>query len=642
MQQSPDNQKNLLTAIVLSVLVLLAWNYFYAGPKMQQEQERKKQEQARSAPTTPQPGAPGVAPQPGAPQATPQPGVPRPSPSPAGSVPRPSGPVLASISRDAALKAAPRAVLETPNLMGSVSLKGGRIDDLVLRAYHETVSPKSPKVVMFSPPASPSPYYAEFGWIPAPGIAAKLPTQDTVWKQVDPKARLTDKTPLELVWDNGAGLVFKRTISVDDSYMFKVVDTVENKTGQELRLQHYGLIRMDGTPKIQGFFILHEGLLGVLGKDGLQEITFSDAADKKGIDKSFKGVTGGWLGITEKYWASVLIPPQKTSYEGQLHGSPKAGARREVFQAVYLRDVLVVPAGGTAQSEGQLFAGAKQLAIVDGYEKKYGIEKFNLLIDWGWFFFITKPLFRLLEWLYGIFGNFGIAILVATVLVKLAFFPLANKSYESMSKMKKLQPEMERIRDRFKDDKVRMQQAMMELYQKEKINPMAGCLPILLQIPVFFALYKVLFVTIDMRHAPFFGWIRDLSAPDPTSLFNLFGLLPYNVPEFLHIGVWPIIMGVTMWFQMQLNPQQPDPIQQKIFNWMPVMFTFLLASFPAGLVIYWTWNNILSIAQQSLIMKKQGVDIPLAENLSKSLGWLSRLRGGGPKDGPGSKKNPAE
>jgi len=307
---------------------------------------------------------------------------------------------------------------------------------------------------------------------------------------------------------------------------------------------------------------------------------------------------------------------------------PKSGTTREAFQADYLRAGLVIAQGAKKSVESRIFAGAKKVKLIEEYEAKLGIKQFELMIDWGWFYFITKPLYHLIDWLYRLLGNFGLAILAVTVLVKLAFFPLANKSYESMAKMKKLQPEMEILKDRFKDDKAGLQQEMMKLYQKEKINPLAGCLPILVQIPVFFALYKVLFVSIDMRHAPFYGWIRDLSAPDPTSIFNLFGLLPFLVPDYLHVGAWPLVMGITMWLQMQLNPPQPDPTQQMIFNWMPVMFTFLLASFPAGLVIYWAWNNILSMLQQAYIMKKQGVPVPLKENLTRMLQPVLGLIGG--------------
>ncbi len=615
MMQQDDNQKNLLLAIVLSVAVLLGWQVFYAGPKMEQERARQQQTQhpQQSAPGQASQGVPGQAPGVGAP---PVPGA-----------AQPGAPV---VTRDAALKASPRVAVETPSLKGSIALKGGRIDDLVLAKYREKVEPTSPNVVLFSPADSPEPYFAEQGWVAGAGLTLKLPDRDTVW-QVASGSTLSPERPVTLTWDGGQGLKFQRRISVDANYMFTTEDEVENKTGADVTLFPYARIYRLGTPVIQGFYILHEGPIGVIGESGLQEFAYSDML-KDGGGKTIDKATGGWLGITDKYWAAALIPDQSAEFRANFSGIKKNGNQKEAFQTDYLRTALTVPAGGKATAEGRLFAGAKQVNIVEGYEQTYGIKKFDRLIDWGWFYFITKPLFHLINWLAGLFAGigltapFGLAILATTVLVKAAFFPLANKSYESMAKMKKLQPDMERLREQYKDDRARQQQELMALYQKQKINPMSGCLPIVLQIPVFFALYKVLFVTIDMRHAPFYGWIKDLSAPDPTSLFNLFGLLPFAVPEFLHVGAWPILMGITMWVQMQLNPQQPDPIQQKIFNWMPVMFTFMLASFPSGLVIYWAWNNILSLLQQYAIMRKNGTEV----HLWKNLGVEKWMKGKGP------------
>jgi YidC/Oxa1 family membrane protein insertase len=354
---------------------------------------------------------------------------------------------------------------------------------------------------------------------------------------------------------------------------------------------------------------LHEGLIGVVD-DGLQEISYSSALEDQ--PETFKS-ENGWLGITDKYWATAMVPAQNIPFEAKFSGSDNGGKKR--FQSDYLMSAMNIAPGATVNVSGQIFAGAKEVNVVDSYASTYNIPKFDLLIDWGWFYFLTKPLFYALDYFFRLVGNFGVSILIVTVLIKLILFPLANKSYVSMSRMKKLAPEMQKIKERYGDDRMRQQQAMMDLYKKEKVNPASGCLPILVQIPVFFALYKVLFVTIEMRHAPFFGWIKDLSAPDPTSIFNLFGLIPWDPPLFLMVGIWPIIMGVTMWFQMKLNPAPPDPIQQKIFTWMPVVFTYMLASFPSGLVIYWAWNNFLSILQQSAIMWRQGVDIPLLENL---------------------------
>jgi len=608
MQQDQEHQKNLLLAIVLSVIVLLGWQMFYAGPKLKEEQERRQRIQQEQALSKEQPGAPrsGPATVPGA--------------APPGVAPS-AVPMAPAPTRELALAGTARTRIDTPSLRGSIALTGGRIDDLVLAKYHESVDPQSPNVVLFSPSGAPHPYYAEYGWVAAGGSAQPLPGRDTVWR-AERDGPLTPGAPVTLVWDNGQGLVFRRTIAVDQDYLFTVTDEVENKSGAEVVLYPYALISRHGMPKTEGYYILHEGLIGVLGEAGLQELTYSDVL-KEGGSKPFKQVKGGgWLGITDKYWAAALIPDQKAPYSATLGGSKEGGKER--FQTDFLLDAVTVPPGARRAVTSNLFAGAKQMSLIEGYRDKLGARQFDLLIDWGWFYFITKPLFKLLHWLSQVFGNYGLAILATTVLVKLAFFPLANKSYESMAKMKKLQPEMEKIRDRFKDDRVRQQQELMALYKNEKVNPASGCLPIILQIPVFFALYKVLFVTIDMRHAPFFGWIKDLSAPDPTSLFNLFGLLPFSVPDFLLIGVWPVIMGVTMWVQMQLNPQQPDPVQQKIFNWMPVIFTFMLASFPSGLVIYWAWNNVLSLIQQYYIMQRNGAEIHLWKNLGMDK-WQARL-----------------
>jgi YidC/Oxa1 family membrane protein insertase len=606
MQQDQDNQKNLLLAIVLSVAVLLGWQMFYAGPKLKEEQERRQRIQQEQTKAGEQPGAPKAAPD-AKTGVAPQQGV------------APASTGIATVSREAALKASPRVRIETPSLQGSISLKGARIDDLVLAKYRETVNPSSPNVELLSPSGSPHPYYAESGWVAGTGVTQPMPGPDTEW-QVESGGALTPAAPVVLVWDNGQGLVFRRRITVDADYLFTITDAVENKGAEAVVLYPFSLISRHGTPKTEGFYILHEGLIGVVGDAGLQELHYADVL-KEGGSKTFKK-TGGWIGITDKYWATALIPDQKAAYDAKLGGTKVGG--KEYYQTDYLMGGVTIAPGATGSTTNNLFAGAKEVRVVEAYGEKLQAQKFDLLIDWGWFYFITKPLYKLLHWLSHIFGNYGLAILATTVLVKLAFFPLANKSYESMAKMKKLQPEMEKIRERFKDDRVRQQQELMALYKNEKINPMAGCLPIVLQIPVFFALYKVLFVTIDMRQAPFFGWIKDLSAPDPTSLFNLFGLLPYQVPDVLHVGVWPLIMGATMWVQMQLNPQQPDPMQQRIFNWMPVIFTFMLASFPSGLVIYWAWNNVLSLIQQYTIMRKNGTEIHLWKNLGADK-WKARL-----------------
>ncbi|NND50452.1 MAG: membrane protein insertase YidC, partial [Rhizobiales bacterium] len=433
-------------------------------------------------------------------------------------------------------------------------------------------------------------------------------TSTTEW-QLESGNRLTPGNPVVLSWDNGAGLSFRRTITVDELYMFNVTQSVQNNGTTPVTLYPYALVSRHGVPSDAfNFYILHEGLVGFIGEDGLQEIDYDDVTD--GNSYSFSA-TGGWLGITDKYWAAVVAPDQRLPYKARF----TSYGDRPVFQTDFLGSAVAIAPGAVSEITSQTFAGAKRVSVVDGYAAQYGLLNFDLLIDWGWFYFITKPMFLLLDWLNGFIGNFGLAILAATVLIKLAFFPLANKAYKSMSGMKKLQPEMVKLRERYKDDRVKQQQELMALYKKEKINPMSGCLPIVIQIPVFFALYKVLFVTIEMRHQPFFGWIQDLSAPDPTSLFNLFGLIPWDPPSLLMIGGWPLVMGLTMFIQMRLNPAPPDPIQQQIFNWMPLFFTFLLAQFAAGLVIYWAWNNALSVLQQYVIMRRMGVKVELWDNI---------------------------
>ena len=624
----PDSQKNMILAIVLSLAVLLGWQYIFVYPK---EQERRRQAQIeRSTVPSAQTGS-GVA-------SGTTPGT---APIVGGTLPGNAVPTN-GLSRTAAIALSPRIPLATSNLTGSIALKGGRIDDLVLAKYRETTEPTSANVVLFEPSGAKEAYFAEFGWIAGAGQTLVVPTRDTLWQQQG-QGTLTPTTPIVLTYDNGQGQLFKRSIALDDKFMFTVKDEVENKAATPIVVQPYGKIFRLGTPKTQGFAVLHEGLIGVLSSDtsvGLQEINYADLTkeaanrekEKKTAigEKSFAATKGGWLGFTDKYWAAVLIPPQTATYDAHLTGYKAVpGAQEEGFQSDYLLEAVTVAANSTHAAQSQLFAGAKEVRTINAYGEA-GIKRFDLMIDWGWSHFIAKPMFWLIEKLSALLGNFGLAILAVTVLAKAAFFPLANKSYEAMAKMKKMQPEMERIKEQFKDDRERQQKEMMKLYSEHKINPASGCLPMLLQFPVFFALYKVLFVTIDMRHAPFYGWVKDLSSADPSNLFNLFGLLPFNpvaipvIGEYLHLGFWPMVMGATMWMTMQLNPQQADPMQQKIFNWMPVLFTFTMASFPAGLVIYWAWSNILSLGQQYYIMQKNGADIHLWKNLGIDK-WIEKV-----------------
>jgi YidC/Oxa1 family membrane protein insertase len=606
--------KNTILAIVLSLIVVVGWQYFVGYPQMEKqrrEAELKQQEQAQLHPGT----APSTTP---APQTGSAPAVPG---SPAAAAPTPDH------AREAVIAASPRVAIDTARLNGSIDLKGARIDNLSLEQYRETIDPNSPPIVLLSPSGSPEAYYAEFGWVPAPGTTEKMPGPDTVWTQ-DGSGALRVDHPIALTYDNGTGLVFRRSIAVDDRYLFTIKDEVQNRSANPVTLFPYALISRHGTPKTLGYYILHEGLIGVMGDQGLQTETYKKIEENK---EQHWDVTNAWLGFTDKYWAAALLP----DIDARVHARFSSGeaGNQKTYQTDYLLEPKTVAPGATGSVNARLFAGAKEVSVVGvnfpfasagGYNEALHLNHFDLLIDWGWFYFLTKPMFLALDFFFNLVGNFGVAILIVTVLVKLLFFPLANKSYASMAKMKAVQPEMAMIRERYADDKMKQQQAMMELYKKEKINPIAGCLPIAIQIPVFFSLYKVLFITLEMRHAPFYGWIKDLSAQDPTNIFTLFGLIPFDpttlplVGSFMHLGIWPLIMGVTMWVQMKLNPPPPDPTQQMIFNWMPLIFTFMLGSFPAGLVIYWAWNNTLSVLQQSAIMHRNGAKIELFGNLKRT------------------------
>ncbi len=623
-----NNNRNTILAIVLSMMVVLGWTVLIDLPR-KVETEKRRAEQAQTTESgvlAPQDGGvgnnvPGVQTDP---QTGTQPGTNvgvQTSPG-AANVPGTEIQVETGQSREAVLATSPRVRIETPSLIGSINLTGGKIDDLLLTKYRETIDPDSPLIKLYSPLGSEHPYYAQIGWTGAADIATPKPT--TLWSADGDM--LTPANPVTLSWDNGEGLIFKRIISIDDDYRIGIAQSVENNTGKPVTLYPYGLINRIGQPKVTGFFILHEGLIGAFGEDQFEELDYGDLDD---ADLSANGsreikpdggtVTSGWLGITDKYWASALIPSGDTAFSPRFF---RGGTDdKPQYQADYLGSAgVTIPAAGTGEHKLILFAGAKEVHVINRYEEQDKIDRFNLMIDWGYFYFLTKPLFFAIDWLFQFLGNFGLAILAITVGVKAFFFPLANRSYTSMSKMKKVQPEVKKLQERHKDDQMALRTEMMELYKKEKINPLSGCWPIMIQIPVFFALYKVLLITIEMRHAPFFGWIQDLSAPDPTSLFNLFGLLPYDVPSFLLVGVWPLLMGITMFVQMQMNPQPPDKTQAMIFAWMPIIFTFMLASFPAGLVIYWAWNNFLSILQQGLIMRRHGVKIELFDNLKGMIG----------------------
>ncbi|MBK1657845.1 membrane protein insertase YidC [Paracraurococcus ruber] len=568
------DQKRLLAAIALSISILLVFNYLFPPPK--------------PVPTAPQPQAQVT--QPAAPAA------------PAGVLSTPT-----DVAPAAGTPTAPAARLpvEGPRVRGTLSLRGARLDDLVLSDHRETVEANSPPVRLLAPREGAAPYYAQWGWT-APDGRTRVPGNDTDWTAEG--GGLAPGKPVTLRWDNGQGQVFEIALALDENYMVTAEQRVRNSAAEPVQLLPWSRIRRESTPPTLGFFILHEGFVGVL--DGrLREMTYKDAkseGDKKNGLALEQETGAGWAGFTDKYWLTAIttVDPAIRTRAAFRH-VPEGGQDRWQADFAPVGAQTVAP-GGTAQLATRLFAGAKEVRLLDAYRDRLGIPDFDKAIDFGWFYFLTKPFFYALDFLFHLFGNFGIAILVFTVALKAAFFPLANKAYKSMGKMRVLGPKMQEIRERYKDDPAKMQAEVMAMYRSEKINPASGCLPILIQIPVFFALYKVLFVTIEMRHAPFFGWIRDLSAPDPTNLFNLFGLIPYDpmqLSHYLHMPAWAIFMGVTMFLQQKLNPQPPDPIQAKIFQWMPIIFTFMLASFPAGLVIYWSWNNLLSIAQQWYIMR---------------------------------------
>ncbi|WP_292253114.1 membrane protein insertase YidC, partial [Mesorhizobium sp.] len=521
---------------------------------------------------------------------------------------------VTAASRDQAIAATKRVKIDTQSLEGSINLTGARLDDLKLKHYTETVDKNSPEIELLNPSSLPNGYFAEIGFVGNDATGA-VPGADTVWS-VEGNPTLTPSTPVTLTFTNDKGLTFKRTISIDNEYMFTVSDTVQNSGTAAVSLYNYGRVTRFDKPAVASTYVLHEGLIGVTGSEGLTEYKYA-AIEKDKEVKPGKS-TDGWLGITDKYWAVTLVPTEKQPFQPKFsYFEFKDGPHSHSYQSDFLSDAISVAPGQSTTIESEIFAGAKEVSTINAYEKDRHIRQFDLLIDWGWFYFITKPMFWLIDTLYKFFGNFGLAILATTVVVKAIFFPLANKSYASMANMKKVQPKMVEIREKYADDKMKQQQAMMELYKTEKINPLAGCWPVALQIPVFFSLYKVLYITIEMRHAPFFGWIHDLAAPDPTSIFNLFGLLPFAAPAFLpHMGAWAVVMGITMFLQMRMNPAPPDPTQAAIFTWMPVIFTFMMGSFPAGLVIYWAWNNTLSILQQGVIMKRQGAKIELWDNLA--------------------------
>ena len=605
-----ENTRNMVIFAVCTAVILILYQVFYMGPVAAQ---RKAMQEAAAAQTLEQAAAAAGTPVAGIPTST---GA--------------TGPVTFVTDRTKALGNVARIPVSTPTLQGSLSLQGGRIDDLFLKNYRQTIDPTSPYEELFRPQGMEHAYFAQFGWT-GPNVPGGVPGANTVWR-LTAGSTLTPTTPVTLTWDNGQGLRFTRVLSVDARYMFTVTDTVANLGTAPITIAPYGRVERQGVPPALGKTqILHEGGIGTFSKgDGFAttQLKYGDWAKKP--RQEFDS-TGGWLGITDKYWMAALIPPQDEAIQAEFRVTD--AATYDIHEARILGAARTIQPGRQVTEVQHLFAGAKRNEILSGYEKQYDLPRFIYAIDWGFLFFLTRPIFLLVEFFYGVVGNFGVAILLLTLTIKLIMFPLANKSYESLSKMRKLQPLMEKIKEQHKDDPQAQQKATMELYQKEKINPLAGCLPILVQIPVFYALYKVLYVTIEMRHAPFFGWIRDLSAPDPTNIWNLFGLIPWDpsgAPVIggliansgsggftLALSVLAIFYGFTMWLQQAMNPPMPDPVQRQIFAWMPVVFTFIMAVFPAGLLVYWAWNNVLSIAQQYYIMHRFGAENPIDDFIGK-------------------------
>ncbi len=587
-----DQNKNLILATALSFLVILVW--FLLFPPEQPEVTEATTQSGVSTPATDQTtGAELAVTPPAASEAT----------------------ATTSTATDtvSAVEDVARLPIETPKLEGSISLLGGRIDDLSLRDYNETLAEDSPIVRLLSPVGSVNAYYALYGWTPGGNLTFDdVPGANTEWR-VESGEILGVGSPVTLRWDNSSGLIFRRTVSVDEDYLFTVDQTVENTTSDPVRLQPYGIVARHSEPDTIGFFILHEGIVGMqdgeLIEANYDDMTEYDVVQREAARAEVRDVeANGWLGFTDKNWMTTLMPQPSQGFTAVSKYVPSA----DIYQTEIRLPAVTVEAGTVVSVETNLFAGAKEWQTIRRYQNDLGFDRFLDSIDWGWFFFLTKPIFAVLHWLNALIGNMGVAIIALTLIIKALLLPLAYKSYVSMARMKELQPEMEKLKEKAGDDRQKLQQGMMELYKKNKVNPAAGCLPILLQIPIFFSLYKVIFVTIELRHAPFFGPFRDLSSPDPTSIINLFGLLPNSAPEpgsimaLVFIGILPLLLGISMWLQQKLNPAPTDPTQQMIFAWLPWVFMFMLGSFASGLIVYWIANNVITFTQQYLIMLSHG------------------------------------
>ena len=551
--------KNVLIAVILSTLVLVFWSTFFEPP-INEEQFVNNEMTSKQETSSP-------------------------------SLSLDEGELKNEATRNESINKTSRINVENDNIKGSISLNGAIIDDVIFKNYNEKLNGKD-KVNFLNPKNSFKEYFIETGWASSGDEKIKLPLDNTICKVVG-NSTLTPLSPVVLEWNNNEGLIFKKKIELDDKFLFKITQTIKNNSNNSYQFYPYAQITRKGKPEGRQIYILHEGFLGVFGEE-LKEEDYDDIEKEKFIINSSKG----WLGITDKYWLTAIVPEKGKDFKAEFL------YKNEKYKANYIiKDVAILNPGSSITNKVNAFVAAKEVAVIDGYAKSLGIDKFDLAIDWGWFYFFTKPLFFVIDYFFKLTGNFGLAIVIITALIRLVFFPLANYSFKSMAKMKMLQPEMVRLKELHKDDKVKLQQEMMALYKREKVNPVSGCLPVLIQIPFFFAIYKMLYVTLEMRHQPFFGWIKDLSERDPTSIFNLFGLIPWDRPTFLMIGAWPILMGISMFIQQKLNPTPPDPIQAKIFMFFPIFLTIILAPFPSGLVVYWTVNNILTITQQWVIMR---------------------------------------
>ncbi len=560
--------RNVVFAIALSFAVLFGWSVIFETPQIE---EQKRLEQTQGSEKTDSKNTD--------------------APSPNVNIEKEK---VLNISRDDAIKSVKRVNFENENVKGSISLKGFLIDDILFKKYNTEVN-SDEKVKYLNPSETNDGYFVETGWAASNITNTALPTKNSIWKVVG-NNKLSVGNPVTAEWNNKSGLTFRKRIELDEKFLFKVTQEVQNNSSQRVELYPYAQITRNQDPDVVDFYILHEGFIGVFDED-LQEEGYDDVKEKK---KEYSAGEG-WLGITDKYWLTALVPEKNQPFKGEF-------TYKNGFKANYIQNKpVVIQPSGSGISESKIFIAAKEVKVIDGYAETEGINKFDLTIDWGWFYFFTKPLFFIMNYLFELTKNFGIAIVLVTAAVRLLFFPLANYSFRSMAKMKILQPELLRLKELHKEDKVKLQQEMMALYKREKVNPLSGCLPILIQIPFFFAIYKMLFISLEMRHQPFFGWIKDLSAQDPTSIFNFFGLIPWDPPSFLIIGAWPIMMGATMYLQQKLNPTPPDPIQAKIFMFFPLFLTIILAPFPSGLVVYWTINNILTIAQQWVIYRSTTV-----------------------------------